>query len=163
MIETSQRYNEIIEIPGIPVSQSRMRACSRGGFTRMYDPREKEKKAIRDFLNVKQFDILEGHIRISFLFYMPIPESVTKKRRAVLSTGLIKHEKKPDVDNLIKLYLDVLDGILFHGDQRISLGFAVKLYSKEPKTVIFLQKTEEEIDPHELDQVASEFLGVSRL
>lgn len=73
---------------------------------------------------------------------MPIPKSLSKKERSDAELGHLKHIKKPDVDNLVKLYLDVLSGIAFDDDNRVSLGQAIKVYSPTPKTVIYIEETD---------------------
>ena len=102
------------------------------------------------------------HPRVSFIFHMAIPKSTPKKWLPLYESGLLKHEKKPDVDNLLKLYLDCLDGLLFEGDQRVSLGNCIKLYSSQPRTVIMIQETTPTVSPLELsDLVRAEVFGIS--
>lgn len=140
-----------IIIPGDPVSQARMRHSTFRGFVTTYDPRAKEKKnirfALRDYVEGYQFQ----HPRITFLFHFPIPKSTTKKQLPLYKSGTLKHEKKPDVDNLIKLYLDCLDGLIFSGDQIVTLGPALKLYHPQPKTIIWITETSQVLQPWELD------------
>jgi len=140
-----------IEIPGCPVTQLRMRHSNFGGFVKVYDPKAKEKKAIRDYLEGKKTLLSFEYPRISFLFQMPMPKSLNKKQQAEYSTGRLKHVVKPDVDNLIKLYLDCLDGIIIHHDQRVSLGSAIKVYHPEPKTIIWINETKQLVEAKELD------------
>lgn len=142
-----------IVIPGIPVPQARMKHCNRGSFVSTYDPKAKEKLLIRTILNQYRTGNIIDFPRISFLFHMPIPASFTKKKRAFYESGTLKHDKKPDVDNLIKLYLDCLDGIILQGDQKVSLGPCIKVYHKEPKTIIWIHETKEKLSPWELDSV----------
>lgn len=73
---------------------------------------------------------------------MPIPKSMPKKERALAEQGNFKHVKKPDVDNLIKLYLDVLSGLAFEDDNCVSLGYAIKAYSVIPRTDIYIEETQ---------------------
>jgi Holliday junction resolvase RusA-like endonuclease len=129
---------EII-IPGIPESQTRMKFSRQGNFVRVYDPKDKEKKIIREelrkaFGSTKMFE----HPHISFIFKMPIPSSTAKKVRDSYDQGHSRHEKKPDIDNLIKLWLDCMDGICFEGDQKVSLGDCFKLYHPNPCTRIII-------------------------
>lgn len=152
-----------IVIDGEPVAQTRMKYSARGGFGRIYDPRAKEKDKIKELMAsyVKRFYIghkMLEHPRLSFIFHMPIPKSIPKKDRALYESGLLKHEKKPDVDNLIKLYLDCLDGIAIEGDQKVSLGPCLKLYHPDPKMIVWIHETSNKIQPWELD---SSFLGAS--
>ncbi len=73
---------------------------------------------------------------------MPIPKSMSKKDRLIANEGMMKHVKKPDVDNLVKLYLDVLTDIAISDDNSVSLGFAIKVYSQTPRTVIYIEETQ---------------------
>lgn len=72
---------------------------------------------------------------------MAIPKSMNKRERGDALKGQLKHVKKPDVDNLIKLYLDVLTGIVWDDDNCVALGSAVKVYSNSPKTEIIIEET----------------------
>ncbi len=94
----------------------------------------------------------------SRIFHMPIPKSIRKKEQALYQSGFLKHEKKSDVDNFVKLYLDCLDPIVFDGDQKVSLGSCVKLYHPEPKTIIMLSETTEVLTPQEVDPLTALFL-----
>ena len=140
-----------IIIPGDPVPQARMRHSTFRGFVTTYDPRAKEKKNIRFDLRDYASRPPVQHPRISFIFHMPIPKNIPKKMLSLYHSGTLKHEKKPDADNLIKLYLDCLDGIAFNGDQAVSLGPAIKLYHPAPKTIIFINETSHILQPWELD------------
>ena len=142
-----------IIIPGIPVPQARMKRSSRGGFVRMYDPKAKEKSIIKYGLTVYKSNDVVDFPRISFLFHMPIPASIPKKERLIYESGMLKHDKKPDADNLVKLYLDCLDGIVIQGDQKVSMGPSIKVYHPEPKTIIWLTQTTRMLSPWELDFV----------
>ncbi len=133
---------KVIKIPGIPLPQGRMR-YSRRGF-KLYDPDWKEKRAIREFLeDYREEESVFKHPHISFLFEMPIPKSAPKKIQEFDSLYPFRHEKKPDVDNLVKLYLDCLDGIVIHADSKVSLGTCAKIYSHTPCTRIYIQEMQE--------------------
>ena len=140
-----------IIIPDCPISQIRMKFSSKGGFGRIYDPREKEKTKLKSFLTSNYSGKKFEFPRISFVFHMPIPKSIPKKQLPIFKSGMLKHTKKPDVDNLIKLYLDCLDGICFDGDQKVNLGDSVKLYHPFPKTIIIINNTQELLNPLEVD------------
>ena len=141
-----------IVIPGVPVPQARMRHSNFRGFVTTYDPKAKEKKTIRRYLEGYSHGIPFDYPRISFLFHMPILKSIRKRDKELYESGLLKHDKKPDVDNLIKLYLDCLDGIIIQGDQKVSLGPCVKIYHPQPKTVIWIHETTQMLTQVELDE-----------
>ncbi len=140
-----------VVIPGDPVSQARMKFKRIGSFVTTYDPKAKEKKQIRK--DIEEFAVLHAlrYPRLSFLFHMPIPKGILKRDYELYHSGLLKHDKKPDVDNLIKLYLDCLDGIVLHGDQKVSLGPCLKVYHPEPKTIVWIHETSHKVQPWELD------------
>lgn len=140
-----------IVLPGVPVPQLRMRHATFKGFTTTYDPKAKEKNAIKKTLLSSSSSETYDYPRVSFIFYMPIPVSTPKKLKDIYESETLKHDKKPDVDNLIKLYLDCMDGIVLQGDQKVSLGPALKLYSPNPRTVIWINETASIVTPQELD------------
>lgn len=141
-----------IVIDGEPIAQTRMRFSGRNGFSRVYDPRAKDKDAIKKLIKAQFLDHMKfEHPRVSFIFHMPIPKSTPKKLLPLYQSGTLKHEKKSDTDNFLKLYLDCLDTIVFEGDQKVSLGDCVKLYHPHPKTIIIIQETTQIITPPEVD------------
>lgn len=75
---------------------------------------------------------------------------MSKSDRVHANSGLLKHAKKPDVDNLIKLYMDVLTGIVWHDDNCVSLGSAVKVYSSKPRVEMFVECTDKILTMDEL-------------
>lgn len=139
-------------LPGDPIAQIRMRYSGRNGIGRMYDPRAKEKTLIKSVIKDQWIgESVLHNPRVSFVFHMPIPKSIPKKLIAIYQSGMLKHEKKPDVDNLVKLYLDCMDTMVFDGDQSVCLGPCVKLYHPYPKTLIIINETEAILSPLEVD------------
>lgn len=148
---------------------ARARIFQRGGYTRCYDPRKVEKQCIKGVLakwlreNNSQLPSEWPRLpMISFVFAMPVPVSTPKPKLAKIASNAVKHIVKPDVDNLVKLYLDCMDGVIFTGDQQVSLGFAIKIYSHQPRTIIWIQESDEIMQPSEVSPpvwglLASEF------
>ena len=148
-----------IIIDGEPVSQIRMKYSGRNGIGRIYDPREKIKKEIKkDVEKQCQNHCLISHPRVSFVFHMPIPKSTPKKLLEIYNSGLLKHEKKPDIDNLVKLYLDCIDTYILDGDEEVQLGPCVKLYHPHPKTIIFITEASDIISTNEIDKEVWDYL-----
>lgn len=85
-----------------------------------------------------------------FWFYMPIPKSMSKRDRVDAVKGHLKHVKKPDVDNLVKLYLDVLSGTALADDNAVSLGTAIKVYSSHPRVEIYIEETGKNVTMNEV-------------
>lgn len=74
--------------------------------------------------------------------YYPIPVSASKKLQAHMRTGLMKPTTKPDTDNIAKICLDALNGIAYHDDAQIVELQVSKLYSDEPRVVVWLAVSE---------------------
>lgn len=76
---------------------------------------------------------IEGAVFISFIVYMPIPTSQTKKWKAAALRNDIYPTVKPDLDNLVKAVLDAINGIVFIDDKQIVDLIVKKRYSDKPR------------------------------
>ena len=135
------------EVPGPPRGKGRPRFTSRGGYGRAYtDKKTKEYEAlIRQRLDEAfNLDQLTHGIPLVEPFelfvwaYMPIPKATNNENRAKMASGRIKPTKKPDIDNIIKVVMDALNGVVYADDNQIVGVQAVKLYSHDPRLVIAL-------------------------
>lgn len=125
----------LITVPGAPIAKKRPRFFRRGNFVGAFNPQETEEG--RWLWSATQglgaaFSVLTDPIELSFTFFMPIPSSISAKKRLELK----HHIKKPDIDNCLKFCLDCLNGVLFHDDRQVYKVEAVKLYSDTPRTEI---------------------------
>lgn len=130
-----------IEIVGVPVSQGRPRLNRRGGA--VYDPNSQDKKRVRAILMERTREWGDWrpptYPEVSFVFYMPIPKSAPKRALEAYTSERLRHTNRPDVDNLIKFYLDCMKGNHLQDDSSVSIGYAIKLYSPLPRTLIEIQ------------------------
>jgi len=144
----------LIVIPGKPRPQARHRSYFHGARCHYVDPSCRDKKLIRlsveDYLieHFPDFKYFE-HPRISCIFQFPYPKTRRHILRRMGNGGLTRHMTKPDVDNLLKLVLDALTGILYKDDKTVSIGPCVKTYSDYPKTVICVEEMHPYIEPWE--------------
>ena len=100
---------------GLPKAQPRVKAYSRGGKAGVYTP---ETKALREWRHeveavmARHMDKqLDGAFEVRLEFYMPRPKSHfrTGKYSHIMKVDApIDHTSKPDLDNLVKLILDVI-------------------------------------------------------
>lgn len=129
-----------IVIPGAPMAQPRLRHFQRGGFAQVYDPALNEKKRIREYLKKIRPDdyVMPEYPVISITWYMPIPSSMPARLKKLAQTNSLRHVKKPDTDNLLKLLFDTLSGIWIRDDSELAIRAAVKVYSPVPRTEILL-------------------------
>jgi Holliday junction resolvase RusA-like endonuclease len=134
-----------INIPGKPIPQQRHRLFRRYGRSMIFDPCSKEKKAVKkiiqdQFIHEKIQQFVNPHVE--FQFYFPYPAKLRK-----LKHKIIRHNIKPDVDNLIKFYLDCMNGIVYEDDKTVSIGRAIKLCGPiQPSTHIKIEERSLEVD-----------------
>tara|TARA_R110002124_G_scaffold71814_1_gene192137 strand:- start:480 stop:878 length:399 start_codon:yes stop_codon:yes gene_type:complete len=83
--------------------------------------------------------LLENSLRMIITFSMGIPKSWSAKKKAEAKLGNIRPTSKPDIDNLIKLVGDALNGIAYKDDSQIVEIQAVKKYGK-PQTIIHIEE-----------------------
>lgn len=76
------------------------------------------------------------HVNLNFYFSTNI--SLPECKKNILNWNIIEHTKKPDVDNLAKLYLDCATGILWQDDCMISSCNIKKFYHNNARTEIIV-------------------------
>lgn len=65
-------------------------------------------------------EMLEGYyLDVELNAYFKIPESFSKKKKEQALKGLLRYDKRPDVDNLQKCQFDALNGIAYPDDRAI--------------------------------------------
>ncbi len=129
-------HNNILIIPGPPIALKRPRFFK----NKAYDSQKKEKSGIRWLLKAKKLLTLTGPLLVTFAFNMPIASSLSKRQTDRLC---VHHTSTPDIDNLIKFYLDCGNEILWHDDKQISELNATKKYSEKPETIISIHQIQE--------------------
>ena len=134
-----------IVIPGKPVAQKRPRFARRGKFVTTYSDQETE--AGRFFLLARDQvkEKLSGAIKVTALFRSIRPKSHygTGKNAAIIKQGApIFHTKKPDVDNLVKFFMDCLNGLAWDDDCQIVDIRAIKAYGEVEETEILISEVE---------------------
>lgn len=141
-----------LEIDVTPSPLPRARHASRGGFVSSYyttvtkdkfnDYTDAILKALEEQSEYSQAELLEASkkgntLSVSCMFYLPIPKGTSKKKTTLMEDTW--QDKKPDLDNLIKMILDRCTGILFEDDNNISRIEAVKKYSQQPRIKLFIE------------------------
>ena len=92
---------------------------SRGRF--FFDPLSREKNMVKRSIQVQyKGEPLKGPIRLEVTYFIKIPESASKKKKAeLLKNGENPCLKKIDLDNLMKFTGDCLKGIVFEDDSQV--------------------------------------------
>lgn len=126
-----------LELYGDPVAQQRPRFARKGNIVSTYDNQAKLKEGYKWQIR-SQFreEPLTIPIALDLVFFMPIPKSTLGIKKRQMANGVIAHQKKPDLDNMIKFYLDCMNKVTFADDSQICEIRAKKIYSNNPGTLV---------------------------
>lgn len=125
-----------INIKGSPIAQKRARFARRGAYVKTYDPQSQEKEVVKALMRGQVIKKLEGPLEIEINFYFEVPKSYSKKRAKACLNGDEEHTKKPDIDNLVKFYLDCMNDLVFKDDAQVVKLVARKIYAETPSVEI---------------------------
>lgn len=130
-------------ILGKPKSKGRPRFSRRGKYIKTYTPSsttEYEKlvklsaiEQCKDQLN-KEYT---GLVKMSIKAYFKPNKGMSKKQHDLLIGQA--HLKRPDLDNLIKIICDGLNGIAYKDDNQVAIISAEKVYSDEERVEVIIE------------------------
>lgn len=132
-----------LTIPGNPIAKKRPRFARRKKFVAVINDQETEESLFL-FHVMQQWKgdpIKDKTIAIHLKYFMKRPKShygTGKNAGKLKKSAPVNHFKKPDIDNLVKFTLDVLNGHVYHDDSLINYICAEKRYSEKPRTEIVL-------------------------
>lgn len=148
-------------IPGIPIPKLRPRFSTRGRFIKAYDCQKKQKndvigqltRIVQQALNGenKQMVIDASNLAsaeffdVTCTFHLPVPESDPTPKKNAKLWGLEKCTTKPDIDNLIKFYLDCFNKVLFEDDRYVVKMKIAKSYTRNPRVEIDIMPGKNEL------------------
>lgn len=126
-------YNEPMEIfiPCIPKAKGRPRFTRKGHAYTPQTTRTAEQEIAAHVRSVVEGAPLEGALRVDVEALMPIPKSLKGVKRDQAITCQIWPTTRFDADNLAKLCLDALNGILWHDDAQIVQLNITKRYAEQ--------------------------------
>ncbi len=122
-------------VPGEPVAWARARQHGKHFFTA---PHVTAHKALVQAAALRNIAVWEstGPFIIECHFCFGRPKSWSKKKRE----ETLHHLSKPDVDNLVKLIKDALNGIAWVDDSQVIQVHATKSYSTDPRTMVEISR-----------------------
>jgi Holliday junction resolvase RusA-like endonuclease len=123
-----ERNIQMIEFDIDPIAKPRMTSSDRWQKREVVQRYYAFKDELRLLARQKNYKI--GN-RLDISFILPIPKSKSEKEKEKLDST--PHLQKPDLDNLIKAFLDAL----LENDSKIWLIHAYKLWGKKGKIIIF--------------------------
>jgi Holliday junction resolvase RusA-like endonuclease len=128
-----------ITIPGEMRGKGRPRFTSRGGFAKAYtDDKTKNAEAWVKHCAVTQAGSVPTDAAVSVAVAVEVvpPASWSKTKRASAIAGGFYPTSKPDLDNVVKLIADALNGIVWQDDKQIVRMVASKRYGPVAQAVL---------------------------
>ncbi|RXK19069.1 RusA family crossover junction endodeoxyribonuclease [Macrococcus sp. DPC7161] len=120
-----------------PMASPRPRFSKVGNFVKTYMPSSYTKH--KEFIQKQMPQLLiNGSIKLTVLFEMPMPKSWSNKKRKEKNKS--HHTNKPDIDNLLKTVLDAANGHMWLDDNQIVEIHSAKRYAEIPKIKIKLEE-----------------------
>ncbi len=89
------------------------------------------------------FELIENPVFVRLDIFQDIPKSVSKKRRWEMEKNIIKITKRPEIDNIEKVFLDACIGIVYHDDRQVYKLEAEKYYSYSPRVEMWIEERKE--------------------
>lgn len=126
---------------GIPTAKGRPKFARKGNFVRAYTPSKTaaaEQTLTARALPYRPSTPLSEPLRLYVEFTFPVPSSWSKKKQDAADA----HVTKPDLDNLVKLVKDSLNGVFWIDDKQIYELTARKVYGPIPQTSIVILSRE---------------------
>lgn len=82
-------------------------------------------------------ETLQGAIKADITIYHKVPKSYAKKRIQAIREGLEQPQKKPDIDNIVKIILDSLNKIAYDDDSQVVELSVKKAWTFEKERIEF--------------------------
>lgn len=138
----------VFTVLGQPVAKGRPRVTKWGSYT--------PEKTV-NYENLVKFSYLEkyqekieGNLSLEVKFYFQTPKSTSKKNKELMELEIIRHNKRPDIDNCIKAITDALNSIAYDDDSQIVEIKASKYYSETPRAIVFIKALDPLVAPTEI-------------
>lgn len=128
-------------VPGEPRGKGRPRFSKKKTYTD-HETAAYERKVVECFVSTAGSHRAPdtAFLTVDIIAYLEIPKSATKKRASAMERKEIIPSRKPDVDNVIKIVLDALNGVAYKDDSRVHSASCVKYYSFEPRIEVYIKE-----------------------
>lgn len=137
------------EVPGVARGQGRPRATIRGGHASVYETAEdKSYKGLIQFHAMQKlneeglnypFPTPATGFKVELVISKAIPKSFSKKKQNAAYADKILPLTKPDLDNVAKIYLDALNGIVWEDDSAVTSLSISKQYWNVERVVVIVE------------------------
>jgi Holliday junction resolvase RusA-like endonuclease len=129
---------------GDAVGKQRPRFARRGNFVSTYSPQKTKTYEDEIRLMAKAAmgasEPLETPVTVAIYIRVGIPASFSKQKRKDALEGILKPTKKPDADNILKCFLDAMNGIVYLDDKQVVNIHLTKVYAETPAVEIMVKE-----------------------
>lgn len=119
-------------VEGDPQGKARPRFSRKSGT--VYTPAKTakyEKEIRQSFLAAGGKLIPDGsYVAVTVDAYFKIPKSYIKRKRLACEQSIKRPDKKPDIDNILKVVLDALNKVAYEDDKQVIEVICRKWYSR---------------------------------
>ena len=124
-------------IEGEPTGKGR----PRHGKYKTYTPHKTKavENNIAYFYKVNIGHYFEGYVKLKLDLYYSIAKSDSKKKKLMKLNNELRPNKKPDIDNVVKLVADALNEVAYKDDTQIIELECRKFYSDIPRIEITIE------------------------
>ena len=128
-------------IPGTPKPAKRPRVTRHGTYSPHKEDMIRISFLLKEQIIKHQYpDMpLKGPVSLAVEFLIPIPKSLSKKKKALLYGEPCTSKRLGDLDNLAKICMDSGNNVLYEDDSQIVEIHAKKVYADIPGTIICLE------------------------
>ena len=137
-------FQMMFSVIGDPRGKGRPRFARQGNFVKTYtdDKTASYEDQIR-FYALKAMGSTEPIKRpVGVYIYIRVgcPKSYPKKRVEACLSGLERPTKKPDIDNIVKVFLDAMNKIVFDDDTQVVDVHVTKVYNAQAGVDVMVQE-----------------------
>ncbi|MHB0820111.1 RusA family crossover junction endodeoxyribonuclease [Stutzerimonas stutzeri] len=126
----------VFTVPGEPQGKGRPRIGRVGAHARMFTPAKTVAYEGLVALAAQEAmagrGLITGPVLIELEILHGVPQSMSKKRKALALAGEIKPMRKPDTDNVLKAICDACNGVVWRDDVQNTDGMYRRRYAEVP-------------------------------
>lgn len=133
------------QVIGEPQGKARPKFARQGNFVTTYTPKKtvdyerQIKTAYITSTKGYQFSN-DKYLCLEIAAYFGIPKSYSKSKVLCCLENKMLPNKKPDIDNIVKVVADALNGVAYKDDKNIVSVIAHKRYSDCPKIIVRIKE-----------------------
>jgi Holliday junction resolvase RusA-like endonuclease len=130
-------------LEGKPIAKKRPRFARIGKGIKTYDIQREDKSKLRmnirhQLFDKRLFEKFTKPLKLEMVFESSPADSWSEKKKQAVYE---KYDpRKPDIDNYVKMYLDVMNNLVYKDDNQVVELWCKKIFSDKPKVIILISE-----------------------